>query len=100
MLKYHLEKLLGYDVGLCTGVAPEIMRISYDSIHSKDRKREVEAANRAELVVGGVARYSGIYSYTTKGSGRGSIGTNSPTGRASSFFFHELEVVHNLPSGR
>ena len=57
-LKYHLKKLLGHDVGLCSAVTPEIMRMAHDAIHSKDRKREESAANRAELATGGVARTS------------------------------------------
>ena len=57
-LKYHLAKLPGDDVELCSAVTPEIMRMALDAIHSKDRKREESAANRAELATGGVARTS------------------------------------------
>ena len=31
-LKYHLAKLPGHDVGLCTAVTPEIMRSAHDAI--------------------------------------------------------------------
>ena len=54
-LKYHLAKLPSHDVGLCTAVTPEIMRMAHDAIHLKDRKREDSAANSAELA----ARWSG-----------------------------------------
>ena len=69
-LKYHLAKLPGHDVGLCSVVTPEIMRMAHDAIHSKDRKRKESAANRAEHAAGGVARTSGTYDYDhpTEGS--------------------------------
>ena len=99
-LKYHLEKLLGHDLGLCSANTPEIMRMAHDAIHLKDRKREESATNRAELVVGGVARTSGTYDHPTEGSVGGSTIMDSPSVRVVSLF-HGLEVVlMNLPSIR
>ena len=82
-LKYHLAKLPGHDVGLCTAVTPEIMRMAHDAIHSKDRKREESAANRAELAAGGVARTSGTYDYDHPDPTEGSVGGSTAMGSAS-----------------
>ena len=82
-LKYHLEKLPGHDVGLCSGVTPEIMRMAHDAIHSKDRKREESAANRAEFAAGGVARTSGTYDYDHPDPTEGSVGGSMAMGSAS-----------------
>ena len=41
-LKYHLAKLPRNDVSLCTGVNPEIMRSTHDSIHEKLRLQQTE----------------------------------------------------------
>ena len=87
-LKYHLAKLPGHDVGLCTAVTPEIMRSSHDAIHEKLRKKDEIATNNVELAAFGQARNVGASLSTTisEGSGRGS--TASPIGRArlSSYF--------------
>ena len=37
-MKYHLAKLPGHDVGLCSAVTPKIMRMAHVAIHLKDRK--------------------------------------------------------------
>ena len=50
-LTYHLEKLLGHDLGLCSVVTAEIMSIACDSNHSKDREREERATNKFEFAV-------------------------------------------------
>ena len=88
-LKYHLAKLLGHDVGLCSAVTPEIMRMAHDAIYSKDRKREESVANRVEPVAGGVARTSRTYDYDhpTEGSVGGSTAMGSASMRVASSFF-------------
>ena len=55
-LKYHLAKLRGHDVGLCTTVTPEIMRSAHDAIHEKMRKKDEIAANKAKLAAFGQTR--------------------------------------------
>jgi hypothetical protein len=49
MLKYLLAKILGHDVGPCSNVSAEIMRVSHDSINTKERKKEESAAKKVEL---------------------------------------------------
>ena len=100
-LKYHLEKLPGHDVGLCSAITPEIMRMAHDANHLKDRKREESATNRAELAASGVARTSRTYDYDhpTEGSVGGSTAMGLASVRATSLsLFHGLEEVLNLPS--
>jgi hypothetical protein len=48
-LKYHLAKILRFDVGPCKNVSLEIMRVVHDSINTKDRKKEESAAKKDEL---------------------------------------------------
>ena len=81
-LKYHIAKLPGHDVGLCTTVTPDVMRSVHDLIHEKNRKKDEIAANKVELAAFGQARSLGASLSTTigEGSGRGSIA--SPLGRA------------------
>ena len=87
-----MAKLPGHDVGLCSAVTPEIMRMAHDAIHSKDRKREESAANSAELVASGVARTSRTYDYDHPNPTEGSVGGSTAMGPtsmrvvASSFF--------------
>ena len=80
-LKYHLAKLPGHDVSLCTGVTPEIMRAAHDAIHEKMRKKDEIAANKAELAAFGQARSVGASISTTIGEGSGRGSTASPHGR-------------------
>ena len=68
-MKFHLPKLPRHDVGLCSAITPEIMRIVHDSIHSNDRKMEEAVVNRVKLTAGEMARSSRIYSYPTEGRG-------------------------------
>ena len=81
-LKYHLTKLPGHHVGLCTAMTLEIMRSAHDAIHEKNRKKDEIAANKAELAAFGQARSAGASLSTTisEGSGRGS--TALPIGGA------------------
>ena len=81
-LKYHLAKLPGHDVGLCTVVTPEIMRSSHDAIHEKMRKKDEIAANKAEFAAFGQTRSLGASISTTIGEGSGRGSTASPRGRA------------------
>ena len=83
-LKYHLDKILGHDVGPCTAVTPEIIRFSHESINENDRKKKEIVVNKVEFVAFGLTRSLGVSVSAIEGSGRGSI--DSPTGRASSFF--------------
>ena len=57
-MKYHLGKMIGHDALICTESTLKIMRIAHDSIYEKDRKKEVETANRGEIASGGVSRTS------------------------------------------
>ena len=57
-LKYHLAKIMWHYVLICTESALKIMRMAHDAIYEKDRKKEVAAANRAEIASGGVTRTS------------------------------------------
>ena len=87
-LKYHLAKLPGHDVGLCTAVTPKIMRSAHDAIHEKMRKKDEIAANRAELAAFGQERSLGASLSTTIGEGSGRGSTASPIGRMGlSFHF-------------
>ena len=81
-LKYHLAKLPGHDVGLCTAVTPEIMRSAHDAIHEKLRKKDEITTNRAELAAFGQVRSLGASLSTTIGEGSGRSSTTSPLGRA------------------
>eukprot|EP00253_Pinus_taeda_P015582 PITA_15582 len=91
-LKYHLARLSGHDVGVCTISSPELIQKSLEAIDEKDRKKEEAERNKAESA----GRSFGISSpdFDVEGSGpsgRGSTaGTPSPaTANAtarSSFF--------------
>ena len=39
-LKYHLARLNGHDVGICTVSSPELVRKALEAIDEKDRKRQ------------------------------------------------------------
>lgn len=87
-MKYHLAKILGHDVLICTKSTLKIMQMAHDAIYEKDKK-EVQAANRAEVDSDGVARSSRSthrYGTRTHGSERDSTRTDSPSTRASPFF--------------
>jgi hypothetical protein len=57
-LKYHLAKIPGHDVGICSKSTPEIMRAAHNAIYEKDKKREEAVATKVELATDGVARSS------------------------------------------
>jgi hypothetical protein len=48
-LKYHLAKILRHDVEVCDNTTPEIMRIAFDSLEAKDKKKDEKVARKAEL---------------------------------------------------
>ena len=89
-LKYHLAKIPGHDVLICTESTPEIMRMAHDAIYEKDRKKEVAVANRVGTASGGVTRTSRTIGTSrfvsgTQGSERDSTNVDSPSTRASPF---------------
>jgi hypothetical protein len=86
-LKYHLAKILGFDVGPCNNVSPEIMRVSHDAINAKDRKKEESATKKTKLAAFKMYQSSPrISSHATEGSGRGSTAADSPVGKIPSYF--------------
>jgi hypothetical protein len=79
-LKYHLAKIPGHDADVCDKTTPEIMRIAFDSLEAKDKKKDEKASKKAELSF----RSSATSTPEGQGSGRGS--TDSGIGRLSPFF--------------
>ena len=67
-LKYHLAKIPEHDVDVCDHTSPEIMRIAFDSLEAKDKKKDEKAARKAEL------SFRSLATSTPEGhgSGRGS----------------------------
>jgi hypothetical protein len=86
-LKYHLAKILGFDVGPCKNVSPKIMRVAHDSINTKDRKKEESTTKKDEFAAFKIYQNSpGIFAHATEGSGRGSTTADSPVGKIPSYF--------------
>jgi hypothetical protein len=79
-LKYHLAKMPGHDVDVCPKTNTEIMRIAFDSLEAKDRKKDEATTKKAELSV----RSSVTSTLEGQCSGRGFTG--SGTGRFTTFF--------------
>jgi hypothetical protein len=79
-LKYHLAKISGHDVGPCSNVSAEIMRVSHDSINTKERKKEEAATKKDEIAAFKTYQSSGISVSATEGSGKGSTAVDSPVG--------------------
>jgi hypothetical protein len=79
-LKYHLAKILGHDVDICPNTNREIMRIAFDSLEAKDKKKDEKVARKAELSF----RSSATSTPEGQGSGRGS--TDSGIERLLPFF--------------
>ena len=48
-LKYHLAKIPRHEIEVCGSTTPEIMRIAFDSLEAKDKKKDDAAAKKAEL---------------------------------------------------
>lgn len=83
-MKYHLARLLGHDVGLCTVSSLELIQEALEAIDEKDRKKEEAERNKVERA----SRYFGIssFDFEAKGSGRGSIASAATASVRSSFF--------------
>eukprot|EP00253_Pinus_taeda_P006848 PITA_06848 len=47
-LKYHLARLTGHDVGICTVSSPELIQKALEAIDEKDRKKEETEINKVE----------------------------------------------------
>jgi hypothetical protein len=50
-LKYHLARIPGHDVDVCLNTNPEIMRIAFDSLEAKDKKKDKATTKKVELSV-------------------------------------------------
>jgi hypothetical protein len=48
-LKYHLAKIPGHDVGVCPKSTPEIMRIAFDALETKDKNKDEKAQRRPKF---------------------------------------------------
>jgi hypothetical protein len=79
-LKYHLAKIPGHDVGVCSNTTLEIMRIAVDSLEAKDKKEEEATAKKVELTVRSLA------TSTPEGQGSRRGSTHSTTRSSTSFF--------------
>jgi hypothetical protein len=79
-LKYHLAKIPGHDIEVCGSTTPEIMRIAFDSLEAKDKKKNYAVARKVKLSF----RSSATSTPEGQGSGRGS--TDSGIGKLSPFF--------------
>jgi ribosome-binding protein aMBF1 (putative translation factor) len=66
-LKYHLAKISGHDIDICDKTTPKIMRIAFDSLEAKDKKKNETATRKAELSF----RSSMTSTPEGQGSGRG-----------------------------
>jgi hypothetical protein len=86
-LKYHLANVSRFDVGPCSNVSPEIMRVSHDAINAKDKKKEESATKKDELAAFKMYQSSpGISARATEGSGRGFTVADSLVGKIPSYF--------------
>jgi hypothetical protein len=81
-LKYHLAKILRHDVGICPESTPEIMRIAFDALETKDKNKDEKAAKKNEISL----RSSGTSTTEGQGSGRGSTDLGTMSWRPSSYF--------------
>jgi hypothetical protein len=81
-LKYNLAKILGHDVGICPESTPEIMRIVFDALETKDKNKDEKATKKNEISL----RSSGTSAAEGQGSGRGSIDSGTVSWRPSSYF--------------
>ena len=94
-MKYHLTKIPGHDIEVCGSTTPKIMRIAFDSLEAKDKKKNDAAARKAELSF----RSSATSTAEGQGSGRGSIDSGTGSRRLSPFF-PELTTPGAQPSIR
>jgi hypothetical protein len=79
-LKYHLAKILGHGIEVCGSTTLKIMRISFDSLEAKDKKKNDVALRKAEL------SFTSSVTSTPKGHGSGRGSTDSGIKRLSPFF--------------
>jgi hypothetical protein len=93
-LKYHLAKIPGNEVGICTASTLEIVHIANQSIFNMNRKRDQKEEMRLELA----NRYgstSGVGEIQSSGSH-----STMPSPSASSLFFESRSVPRGQPSIR
>jgi hypothetical protein len=62
-LKYHLAKILGFDVDACPNSTSEIMHISNQSLIDMANKRDAIEARKKELERSIANRYTGTSAY-------------------------------------
>jgi hypothetical protein len=48
-LKYHLAKIPEHDVDVCPNTNPKIMRIAFDSLETKDKKKDEATTKKVKL---------------------------------------------------
>jgi hypothetical protein len=90
-LKYHLAKIFGHDVGVFSNTYPEIMRIAFDSLQAKDKRKNEVVAKKVELIV----RSSATSTPEEQCSGRGSTYSSI---RRSTYFFVPRTTTRAQPS--
>eukprot|EP00253_Pinus_taeda_P014538 PITA_14538 len=83
-LKYHVARLTGHDVGICTVSSSKLIQKALEAIDAKDRKKEEVERNKVEHA----SRSFGISSsdFEAEGSGRGSTPSPATVSANSSFF--------------
>ena len=83
-LKYHLARLSGHDVGICTVSSLELIQKALEAIDEKDRKKEETERNKVERA-GRSFRISSS-DFEVEGSGRASTASPTTVSARSSFF--------------
>jgi hypothetical protein len=48
-LKYHLVKIPGHDIDVCGKTTPKIMRIAFDSLEAKDKRKMTQRQGRSNF---------------------------------------------------
>eukprot|EP00253_Pinus_taeda_P002149 PITA_02149 len=97
-LKYHLARLSGHNVGICTVSSPKLIQKALEAIDEKNRKKEETERNKAERA----GRSFGISSpdFDVEGSGKGSIAnTSSPATASARSLFFVPQTGHGLQPG-
>jgi len=94
-LKYRLAKIPGHDVGICPESTPEIMRIAFDALETKDKNKDEKAARKNEISL----RSSGTSATEGQGSGRGSTDSGTAS-RRPSYYFPERTTLGAQPGIR
>eukprot|EP00253_Pinus_taeda_P007353 PITA_07353 len=78
-LKYHLARLSGHDVGVCTVSSPEVIQKALEAIDENDKKKEEAKRNKVERT----GRSFGISSPNFGVEGSGPSGRGSTIGTPS-----------------